>query len=456
MNMSFFVEMAWKSSLIAGVALLLVALLKSRSAADRAAILQVGVALLLALPFVSMFLPSLQVEMTAAADEAQPLVGSLLLAQEAAAIAAAEPMPQIASAAAAQEAAGQISLLILLYAGGLLAVGIRLGAGLLTLRRWTSAAQPVSCPKWISALDRVSAEAGAAPLSLRVSADAPAPLSWGWRKPVILVDSKAYHRAEDAEAILAHEVAHVVRRDWPALMLARVATAFFWFNPLVWLLDRAIVRHSEEAADCRAVSHVEPTHYAQALLGCAHHCAGSPMPANSIASSDLAQRVKAVLEGRGSGIPSGSWLTLAAVAGCVGVAGPVGALELIPAAVPKAAPLAERASTAIRIEMPAPAIVAAPAPVAPQATSAAMIAPVEAPPVAAVAPATPVAPVAVVAAAPAAPVAPAAPIAPAAAAIAVQAHSGLTDAEREELRRAQEELKEASKEAARAGERASR
>jgi hypothetical protein len=276
---------------------------------------------------------------------------------------------------------------------------------------------------------------------------------------VILVDFQAYRRAEDAEAILAHEVAHVVRRDWPALMLARVATAFFWFNPLVWLLDRAIVRHSEEAADCRAVSHVEPTHYAQALLGCAHHCAGSPMPANSIASSDLAQRVKAVLEGRGRGIPSGSWLTLAAVAGCVGVAGPVGALELIPAAVPKAAPLAERASTAIRIEMPAPAIVAAPAPVAPQATSAAMIALVEAPPVAAVAPATPVAPVAVVAAAaaaPAAPVAPAAPIVPAAAAIAVQAHSGLTDAEREELRRAQEELKEASKEAARAGERASR
>ncbi|HLL58785.1 MAG TPA: hypothetical protein VK391_02715, partial [Allosphingosinicella sp.] len=70
MSMSFFVEMAWKSSLIAGVALLLAALLKSRSAADRAAILQVGVALLLALPFVSMFLPALQVEMAAAADEA--------------------------------------------------------------------------------------------------------------------------------------------------------------------------------------------------------------------------------------------------------------------------------------------------------------------------------------------------------------------------------------------------
>jgi beta-lactamase regulating signal transducer with metallopeptidase domain len=459
MSMSFFVEMAWKSSLIAGVALLLAALLKSRSAADRAAILQVGVALLLALPFVSMFLPSLQIEMTAAADEAQPFVSSLLLAQEAAALAAAEPIPQIASAAAAEPANDPTSLLILLYAGGLLAFGTRLGAGLLTLRRWTSAAQPVSCPRWTEALDRVSAEAGVAPLSLRVSADAPAPLSWGWRKPVILVDSQAYRRAEDAEAILAHEVAHVARRDWPALMLARVATAFFWFNPLVWLLDRAIVRHSEEAADCRAVSHVEPTHYAQALLGCAHHIAGSPMPANSIASSDLAHRVKAVLEGRGRGIPSGSWLTLAAVAGCVGVAGPVGALELIPAAVAKAAPLAEKAAAAIRIELPAPGTVAAPAPVAPQVTSAASSAPVEAP-VAAVAPATSVAPLAAVgavaAAAPAAPVAPAAPIAPAAAAIAVQAHSGLTDAEREELGRAQEELKEASREAARAGERAGR
>jgi len=473
MNPSFFVEMAWKSSLIAGVALLLAALLKSRSAADRAAILQVGVALLLALPFVSMFLPSLQVEMAAAADEAQPLVSSLLLAQEAAAMAAAEPMPQLASAAAPQPADDPTSLLILLYVGGLLAVAIRLGAGLLTLRRWTSAAEPVSCPKWTDALDRVSAEAGAAPLSLRVSADAPAPLSWGWRKPVILVDSDAYRRSEDADAILAHEVAHVVRRDWPALMLARVATAFFWFNPLVWLLDRAIVRHSEEAADCHAVGHVEPTHYAQALLGCAHQSLGAPMPANSIASSDLARRVKAVLEGRGRGIPSGSWLTLAAVAGCVGVAGPVGALELIPTAVAKAAPIAEQAAAALRIAPAAPA----PRPLA------AVSAPVQAvAPVVAAASAKAIAPKAVAPVAPLpvekptgapgigfAPVIAFAPVAvpatggasvthfaPVTTAFAVQAHAGLTDAERDELRRAQEELKEASQEAARAGERAGR
>ncbi len=40
MSLGFFVEMAWKSALISGAALLLVILLRSRSAADRAAVLR--------------------------------------------------------------------------------------------------------------------------------------------------------------------------------------------------------------------------------------------------------------------------------------------------------------------------------------------------------------------------------------------------------------------------------
>ena len=59
MSFPFFLEMAWKSALIAGGALALSAFLKSRSAADRAAVLRLAIGLLLALPFISLLLPAL-------------------------------------------------------------------------------------------------------------------------------------------------------------------------------------------------------------------------------------------------------------------------------------------------------------------------------------------------------------------------------------------------------------
>ena len=62
MTYDFLIEMAWKSALIAGVALGLAAILRSRAAADRAAILRVAVTLLLLLPLFSLGLPKLEIE----------------------------------------------------------------------------------------------------------------------------------------------------------------------------------------------------------------------------------------------------------------------------------------------------------------------------------------------------------------------------------------------------------
>jgi beta-lactamase regulating signal transducer with metallopeptidase domain len=359
MNMTFFLEMAWKSSYIAGVALLLAMLLKSRSPADRAVVLQVGLGLLVLLPLVSLFFPAWQVEM--AAEEAQPLVGSLLhyAPANAAVAAAAELEMQAAASAAPQDPA---PILALLYLGGLAFALARLLGGLSTLRRWTSVAETVSCPRWTQALERVS---GGAAVQLRVSDEVQAPLSWGWRRPVILIDAEAYKRASDADAILAHEMAHIVRRDWPALMLSRIAAALFWFNPLVWLLGRAFVRHAEEAADCQALAQVEPTHYAQVLLGCASHAGRGAIPANSMATSDLSKRVHAILQGSGRAIPPGSRLCVATIIGCLALAGPVSAMKLIPEAAADAveslAPVAPKTPAIVR-QMIEPVRVATPLP----------------------------------------------------------------------------------------------
>src|ERR1044072_4361551 len=62
MDLSFFVQMGWKSALIAGAALGLAYVLRSRAASDRAMVLRIGVTMLLLLPLAALFLPSLQIE----------------------------------------------------------------------------------------------------------------------------------------------------------------------------------------------------------------------------------------------------------------------------------------------------------------------------------------------------------------------------------------------------------
>ena len=163
-------------------------------------------------------------------------------------------------------------------------VGSRLLAGLWLLRRWTRAADEVTCPEWLAAFDRVRwVVPNAESVRLLVSGDVQSPLSWGWRRPVILIDPDTLDQPEDADGILAHEAAHVARRDWPVLMLTRIAATLFWFNPLVWLLEREVVQQAEEAADCAAAERVEPARYAETLLNWAQH--NTLVPANSIAPS---------------------------------------------------------------------------------------------------------------------------------------------------------------------------
>ncbi len=58
-------------------------------------------------------------------------------------------------------------------------------------------------------------------------------------------------RLEDAhlEAILAHELCHVRRRDNLAAALHMVVEAIFWFHPLVWWLEARLMEERERACD---------------------------------------------------------------------------------------------------------------------------------------------------------------------------------------------------------------
>jgi len=363
----FFIEMAAKSAIICSIALLLAMALRNRAAADRATVLRVGAGLLVSLPLIDLAFPVVQIGAFAA--PAAPALSEL---------STAELDQLLAMAASAPPAAPTIwddptPLILILWAAGALAVLGRLVVGLVTLDRWTRAAEPATDPVWLGAMERARAATGASDrLRLLVSDQVPGPLGWGMREPVILIDYDTYAEQVEADAIMAHEVAHVARRDWPALMMTRLATALFWFNPLVWTLARESVQQAEEAADAHAARTVEPTFYAETLLSWGQIGRGIAVPANSIApgAKALSRRVRAVLDANMLQRSARSRLAVVAVLLCVGVAGPVAALELVEASRPQPAPNAPAAPVP-----PAPAAAAPAAPEAPAAPPAA-----EAPP----------------------------------------------------------------------------
>ena len=188
---------------------------------------------------------------------------------------------------------------------------------------------------WLSALARAQRRMGFKHgTALLTSDDLASPISWGLMRPVILLNSRAVEAAGEAEAIIAHELAHVARMDWAKLLLARVATALFWFNPLVWMLAREAHQLREEAADDAVLAaDIADTDYAELLVGVARHeCPGLLLGAHGVApsKSSLARRVARVLDGKSVRGPAARSFAAGVFVGAVLVAAPLAALTLTP------------------------------------------------------------------------------------------------------------------------------
>ncbi|HEY0624724.1 M56 family metallopeptidase [Sphingomonas sp.] len=245
------IELGWKSALIAALALLADRTMCGRPAAERVFVLRVAVIALLLLPLAMLLLPSLDL--------------ALLPAPEAAAAAAQAPMPAVAGTAAPVAVEGPVDWAGLLYVLGAGAVLLHLAIGVSVLARWTRRGEEAGEPGWAAALARASATLRR-PVRLLVSGDIVSPISWGIAPAWILIDSETLKRTGQANAVVAHEMAHIRRFDWPMLIAARIAAALLWFNPLVWLLNRTLARRGETAADEAAVRGIERADYAEALL----------------------------------------------------------------------------------------------------------------------------------------------------------------------------------------------
>jgi beta-lactamase regulating signal transducer with metallopeptidase domain len=338
--MDVLIGIALKSLLIAGLTLGLLQLLKNRSAAERSWVAHIGLLALLIMALAPVVMPRWPVETPAflasatntnAPPVAAPAAPTMGKTQTLAPL--PSPVPEVRhsslpplSGAAALTALYAIPAAILLF--------ITLLA-LLRLVALRARAEVLVDGHWLSALARAQRRMGFKHgTALLTSNELASPISWGLVRPVILLNNRAVEASREAEAIIAHELAHVARMDWMKLLLARFATALFWFNPFVWILAREAHQLREEAADDSVLAaDIVDTDYAELLVGVARHeCPGLLLGAHGVApsKSSLARRVARVLDGKSVRGPVARSFALGVFAGAVIVAAPLAALTLTP------------------------------------------------------------------------------------------------------------------------------
>ncbi len=361
MTTALLVELAWKSTLTLGATLVILRLLRHRSAAERSWLAHAGLLATLALPIILLAAPRWEVEAPApVVDALAPVatgapapvaadVGQIGRPAERAAAPATDHVPAFAAMTDEVTWVSGLPAAVLIYA---LPAALLLGLTLVAIFRLVGLKRRASVMvenEWLSALAQAQRRMGFKHgTALLVSPDIRSPVSWGVMRPVILLNEAAIGSQGQAEAIIAHELAHVARFDWAKLLLARVTAALFWFNPLVWVLTKHCHQLREESADDAVLAHDVPDlDYAELLVGVARHESGALLlAANGVAPSrgSLAQRVARVLDTSRRRAPARFAWTAAVTGGAALVAAPLAALSL------GAAP-AERATVPQRLTL---------------------------------------------------------------------------------------------------------
>lgn len=328
MSIEWLVELGWKSALLAGATLALLALARGRSAAEKALLGDAGLLSLLLLPFALAWLPRFAV---AAPPVLAPAINSVAQAQV---TAVPDALPAAVATAENAAAIDWNAVALALYLLPALALALGLLVGIVRLRQLYSRARVVEDSRWLRALASAQNRAGVKRgTALLISDEVNSPISWGIVRPVIMIDRLARAQSNRAEAIIAHELAHVYRFDWLRLVIARLVTAIFWFNPLVWALTRSCHQLREEAADDAVLrTRVATSDYAELLVTAVRHANSRPLlAANGVAPSlgSLSRRVMRVLDGSHSRVPAPLGWTLACCAGALLINAPLGAATLV-------------------------------------------------------------------------------------------------------------------------------
>ena len=341
--MILLLDAAIKGAILIGAAALVAYFLRGKSAAARHAAWTAAVVGHLALPAVGLVVPQWTVPIlatpswaSAAPAEITPTRNEVI--EPASGVPVPEPAVKseksVAAPAIASHASRSIlsrvprspaSIAILLWILGTLVVLLRLAIGTWKVGRLAKKGDRVDDGEWLSLTQRLANRLGISrPLTLLRGDRLAVPVTWGVVYPAVLLphDSLEWPEAR-RRFVLVHEMAHVKRFDALTQLVAQIAIAVFWFDPLIWIAAHRMRVEREHACDDYVIRDgTKPSLYAGELLemvqsiGSPRHESAAPaFAALAMARrSEFEGRMLAILDARQDRETLGRKSTIAAIA----------------------------------------------------------------------------------------------------------------------------------------------
>ena len=200
-------------------------------------------------------------------------------------------------------AAGWSTLSLAIWGVGAAAFAAWSLAGIWNTRRLVAQATPVTAREWLDPLHDACARLDIRrPVRLLQSDCVAMPMTWGWRRPVVLLPATACGwQSARRTVVLRHELAHVKRADVVTQLLAQWACVVYWFNPVVWLAAFRLRVEREQACDDAVLGlGTRASDYANHLLDIARECHAPGLTASAAVAmarrSQLEFRLRAILD----------------------------------------------------------------------------------------------------------------------------------------------------------------
>ena len=214
---------------------------------------------------------------------------------------------------------GRIHLLVTLWGLGAVLFSLRPLSSCWEMRRLRQVGhQPVSQDVDQHAV-RIAKQLGIMrKVTVRISSRVNVPIAFGILKPIVLLPVYVLSELtpEQVDLILAHELAHIRRRDFLANALQTMIESVFFYHPVTWWISRAVRIEREHCCDDLAMT----THggdrieYARTLLAIDEQRACSPVLAmaasgKSVRGSSLRNRIHRII-GHSHRSSAASWLAV--------------------------------------------------------------------------------------------------------------------------------------------------
>ncbi|SHN37167.1 M56 family metallopeptidase [Chitinophaga sp. CF418] len=193
-------------------------------------------------------------------------------------------------------------VLVAIYVAGVAVMTIKLTLDLLQLQQIKKKQVLPIDEAWEKHLQKLAAQLKIPRrVKLLISQYIQVPVMIGFLKPVILLPVAMFNNltAEQLEAILLHELAHIKRNDYLLNIFQSIVETILFFNPFVWWISKNIRLEREHCCDDLVLTNqVQPLHYAKALVALEEY--RLTVNAMAMAAADnkqhLFHRIKRIME----------------------------------------------------------------------------------------------------------------------------------------------------------------